>query len=414
MIRKVFQIASRIGVLLLLGIGPAALPATARAVDARLSALSVAASPGAARVTLALSRFTGEHYFTLDRPFRAVVDLPQTQAAPSLRLPGGRGLLAGVRMGRRPNGALRLVFVLRAPAAMHLEWTYSRVRGHQLVLTLGGAPPAVAAAAAPSIPTPIRARHAPANTGRDIIVAVDPGHGGVDPGAIGPDGLEEKNVTLAIGRMLAQRIDAQRGMRAVMTRDKDVFIPLRERREIARRAHADLFVSIHADDVSQHYIDGASVYILSLRGASSEAARLLAARENAADLKGGIKLSDKSSTLASVLLNLSQAATISESMTAARQVLASLDRSLPVRKPQVQQAAFVVLKSPDIPSMLIETDYISDPREDLKLRNPAYQRKIADAIFQGIRVYFREHPPAGTLFAEERQRQVERLVARNR
>lgn len=317
-------------------------------------------------------------------------------------------------MGRRPNGALRLVFVLRAPAAVHADWVYSRARGHQLVLTLGGAQPAIAAAAPSAIPTPIRVRHAPANTGRDIIVAVDPGHGGVDPGAIGPDGLEEKNVTLAIGRMLARRIDEQRGMRAVMTRDKDIFIPLRERREIARRAHADLFVSIHADDVSQHYIAGASVYILSLRGASSEAARLLAARENAADLKGGIKLSDKSSTLASVLLNLSQSATISESMTAARQVIASLDRSLPVRKPQVQQAAFVVLKSPDIPSMLIETDYISDPREDLKLRNPAYQRKIADAIFHGIRVYFREHPPAGTLFAEERQRRVDRLVARNR
>ncbi|HET9107727.1 MAG TPA: N-acetylmuramoyl-L-alanine amidase [Steroidobacteraceae bacterium] len=410
MIRKVFQI----GVLLLLGIGPAALPAAARAADARLRALSLAASPAAARVTLALSRFTGEHYFTLDRPFRTVVDLPQTRARRTLRLPAGRGLIAGVRMGRRPNGALRLVFVLRAPAAVHADWVYSRARGHQLVLTLGGAQPAIASAAPSAIPTPIRVRHAPANTGRDIIVAVDPGHGGVDPGAIGPDGLEEKNVTLAIGRMLARRIDEQRGMRAVMTRDKDIFIPLRERREIARRAHADLFVSIHADDVSQHYIAGASVYILSLRGASSEAARLLAARENAADLKGGIKLSDKSSTLASVLLNLSQSATISESMTAARQVIASLDRSLPVRKPQVQQAAFVVLKSPDIPSMLIETDYISDPREDLKLRNPAYQRKIADAIFHGIRVYFREHPPAGTLFAEERQRRVDRLVARNR
>ena len=411
MIRKVFQI----GVLVLLGIGPALLPAAVQAADARLSALSLAATPAAARVTLDLSRLTGEHYFTLARPFRAVIDLPQTQALPRLRLPSGRGLVAAVRMGRRPNGALRLVFVLRAPAALHIGWAYSRARGHQLVLTLGGAQPAIAQAVVPSaIPTPIHVRHAPADTGRDIIVAVDPGHGGVDPGAIGPDGLEEKNVTLAIGRMLARRIDAQRGMRAVMTRDKDIFIPLRERRVIARRAHADLFVSIHADDVSQHYVAGASVYILSLRGASSEAARLLAARENAADLKGGIKLSDKSSTLASVLLNLSQSATISESMTAARQVLAALDRSVPVRKPQVQQAAFVVLKSPDIPSMLIETDYISDPREDLKLRNPAYQRKLAEAIFQGIRVYFRDHPPAGTLFAEERQRQADRLLARNR
>jgi N-acetylmuramoyl-L-alanine amidase len=435
MIRKVFQI----WMLVLLSLGPATVPlARARSLaalapsgrpcapesrsgrscqteDARLSALSLSASPAAARVTLDLSRLTGEHYFTLQRPFRAVIDLPQTRARRRLRLPSGRGLVAAVRMGRRPNGALRLVLVLRAPAAVHVAWARSPTRGYQLVLALGGAGLALADAPMPStIPTPIRVRHAPADTGRDIIVAVDPGHGGVDPGAIAPDGLEEKNVTLAIGRMLAHRIDEQRGMHAVMTRDRDIFIPLRERRVIARRAHADLFVSIHADDVSQHYVAGASVYILSLRGASSEAARLLAARENAADLKGGIKLSDKSSTLASVLLNLSQSATISESMTAARQVLASLDRSVPVRKPQVQQAAFVVLKSPDIPSMLIETDYISDPREDRKLRNPAYQRKLADAIFQGIRAYFRHHPPAGTLFAEERRRRADRLLARNR
>ncbi len=407
MIKKVFQI----GMLVLLGAGAGAAGAAA----ARLNALDVAASAATTRVTLDLSRLTGEKYFTLDHPFRAVVDLPQTLAAPGLRLPGGRGLLAGVRVGRRPNGALRLVFVLRAPASVHPDWAWSRARGHQLVLTLGAAPASLRTTAArDAVPTPIRVRHEPANTGRDIIVAVDPGHGGVDPGAIGPDGLEEKNVTLAIGRMLAQRIDAQRGMRAVMTRDRDIFIPLRERRVIARRAHADLFVSIHEDDVGQRYIAGASVYILSLRGASSEAARLLAARENAADLKGGIKLSDKSSTLASVLLNLSQAATISASMTAARQVLASLDRSVPVRKPQVQQAAFVVLKSPDIPSMLIETDYISDPREDLKLSSPAYQRRIADAVFRGVCAYFRAHPPAGTLFAEERRQRLDRLLARNR
>ncbi len=405
MIRKIFQIL----VLVALGAGSAA-----GAADARLGAVHLVASEAAARVTLDISRFMGERFFTLDRPFRAVIDLPQTRAGRGLRLPRARGLVAGMRMGLRPNGALRLVLVLHSAVRLHAAWAYSPARGHELVLTLGDAPGAGATAARYTIPTPIRARHEPLNTGRDIVVAVDPGHGGVDPGAIGPDGLEEKTVTLAIGRLLAHRIDEQRGMRAVLTRDSDIFIPLRERREIARRAKADLFVSIHADDVSQRDIAGASVYILSLRGASSEAARWLAERENSADLKGGIKLSDKSSTLASVLLNLSQSATISESMTAARQVLASLDRSVPVRKPQVQQAAFVVLKSPDIPSMLIETDYISDPLEDRKLANPAYQRRIADAIFRGVCAYFREHPPAGTLFAEERQRELDRLVARNR
>jgi N-acetylmuramoyl-L-alanine amidase len=410
MIKKVFHL----GVLLFLGAASTSLAMAAGGMQARLRGLHVTHSPAGARVTLDLSRVTGEKLFTLDRPFRAVVDLPRTRAPRGLELPRGPGLVAEVRMGRRPNGALRLVFVLRAAARVHADWAYSRAHGTQLVLTLGDTPAALAKAAATGrIPTPIRARHEPANTGRDIIVAVDPGHGGVDPGAIGPDGLEEKNVTLAIGRLLARRIDEQHGMRAVLTRDRDVFIPLRQRMVIARRAKADLFVSIHADDVSQRDIAGASVYILSLRGASSEAARWLAERENDADLKGGVKLDDKSSTLASVLLNLSQSATISESMTAARQVLVSLDRSVPVRKPIVQQAAFVVLKSPDIPSMLIETDYISDPREDRRLRNPAHQRKIAAAIFRGVRAYFRRHPPAGTLFAEERQEGLDHLVAGN-
>ncbi|HTX05911.1 MAG TPA: N-acetylmuramoyl-L-alanine amidase [Steroidobacteraceae bacterium] len=410
MIRKVFQL----GVIFFLGLGTA-VPAQAAPAGARLNAVHLATSADGARVTLDLSRVTGEKYFTLDRPFRAVIDLPRTHARPGLRLPLASGPLIGIRLGARPDGVLRLVLAMRATARVHADWAYSREHGPQLILTLGEA--SVSSAATVTLnaaPTPIHARHAPVDSGRDIIVAVDPGHGGQDPGAIGPRGTEEKNVTLAIGRLLAQRIDAQRGMRAVLTRNSDIFIPLRDRMLIARRAHADLFVSIHADCVTDRQIAGASVYILSVRGASSEAARWLAERENDADLKGGIQLDDKSSTLASVLLNLSQAATIGESMTAAQQVLAALDRSVPVRKAEVQQAAFVVLKSPDIPSMLIETDYISDPREELRLRNPRHQRKIADAIFSGVRAYFRQHPPAGTLFAEEREEGLDRLVAGNR
>ncbi|MGH8170769.1 MAG: N-acetylmuramoyl-L-alanine amidase [Steroidobacteraceae bacterium] len=400
--------------ILLLGAGWAVVPAAARGAGAQLSAVSLTASAGGARVTLDLSRITGEKLFTLDHPYRAVIDLPRTRARPGLRLPGARGLIASIRVGRRPHGALRLVLLLNSAAGVHAAWAHSRTRGSQLILTLGDSPAALAAAAAPAaIPTAIQAPHAPVDSGRDIIVAVDAGHGGQDPGAIGLRGTEEKNVTLAIARLLARRIDEQHGMRAVLTRNSDIFIPLRERMVIARRAKADLFVSIHADCIADRRIAGASVYILSLRGASNEAARWLAERENDADLKGGVQLDDKSSTLASVLLNLSQSATISESMTAARQVLGSLDRSVPVRKSDVQQAAFVVLKSPDIPSMLVETDYISDPAEERKLRSPARQRRIADAVFHGIRGYFREHPPAGTLFAEARERQADGLVAGN-
>jgi len=404
MIRKVFQL----GIIILLGVGSAVSPALAREEGARLSAVHLATSDVGTRLTLDISRVTGEKLFTLDHPFRAVIDLPQTRPRPGLELPEARGLIARIRMAPHAHGALRLVLVLHAASGVHADWAYSRARGPQLILTLGNTP----ATAVTANPTAIHALHAPADTGRDIIVAVDPGHGGQDPGTIGRGGTEEKNVTLAIARLLAQRIDEQRGMRAVLTRNSDIFIPLRERMLIARRAKADLFVSIHADSVSDHQLAGASVYILSLRGASSEAARWLAERENDADLKGGVQLNDKSSTLASVLLNLSQSATISDSMTAAQQVLVSLERSLPVRKSEVQQAAFVVLKSPDIPSMLIEADYLSDPAEERKLRSPLHQEKIATAIFRGIRGYFRQHPPAGTLFAEE-PKQSDDLVAGN-
>ena len=413
MIRKVFQL----GVLILLGIASAVVPAAAvRAAGARLRAVHLTTSTAGARVTLDLSRVTSEKVFTLAHPYRAVIDLRQTRAQAGLRVPASRGLIDSMRLGARPHGALRLVLVLNAAAGVHASWAHSRARGAQLVLAIGNAAPigadAVASATPDGIPAAIRALHAPVDSGRDIIIAVDPGHGGQDPGAIGLRGTQEKNVTLAIARRLAQQIDGQRGMRAILTRDRDIFIPLRERMLIARRAKADLFVSVHADCITDRQIAGASVYILSLRGASSEAARWLAERENDADLKGGVALDDKSSTLASVLLNLSQSATISESMTAAREVIVSLDRSVPVRKSEVQQAAFVVLKSPDIPSMLVETDYISDPAEERKLRSPARQLKIADAIFHGVRGYFRQHPPSGTLFAEE-QKPPNDLVAGN-
>jgi N-acetylmuramoyl-L-alanine amidase len=255
MIRKVFQL----GAIVLLGAGTV-LATAAPAGAARLSAVHLAPWADGARVTLDLSRVTGEKYFILHHPFRAVIDLPRTRARSDLRLPLARGLVTGMRLGLRPHGALRLVVAMRSAARMHADWAYSKDRGPQLILTLGDAPaPGLAAVSPHAAPTPIHALHAPVDSGRDIIVAVDPGHGGQDPGAIGLRGTEEKNVTLAIGRLLAHRIDEQRGMRAVLTRNSDIFIPLRERMLIARRARADLFVSIHADCVTDRQIAGASV-----------------------------------------------------------------------------------------------------------------------------------------------------------
>jgi N-acetylmuramoyl-L-alanine amidase len=207
-------------------------------------------------------------------------------------------------------------------------------------------------------------------------------------------------VVLAIARALAQRVNGEPGMRAVLTRDGDYFVPLRDRMRRARAQQADLFVSIHADSIRDRSVDGSSVYILSQRGATDEASRWLAERENASDLIGGVSLDDKGDVLASVLLDLSQSASLSASQAAAEHVLRQLNQVGEIRKPLVQQARFMVLKSPDIPSMLVETAYISNPREERRLRGAAQQAKLAGAIHQGLRAYFYADPPAGTRIAE--------------
>jgi N-acetylmuramoyl-L-alanine amidase len=254
--------------------------------------------------------------------------------------------------------------------------------------------------------------HAPADSDRDVIVAVDAGHGGQDPGATGRNGTREKDVVLAIARALASRINSEPGMRAVLTRPNDQFFTLRERILRARAVKADLFVSVHADSIRNRAVSGASVYVLSERGATDESARWLAERENAADLMGGVSLTDKDNTLASVLLDLSQSANISASMVAAEGVISALDRVGEVRKPQVQQAGFVVLKSPDIPSMLVETAYISNPAEEKRLKSSSQQDKLANAIFTGLRGYFANNPPPGTRFASVRRATVAGVIAK--
>jgi len=402
MIRKVFY---ALAAALLLGGSQ-----VCSAASVELRNVELNAAPQSAQVTLVLSEATREKRFRLKGPEREVIDLRHTRIARGLRMPSGAGLVAGVHTGVQPEGTLRLVIGLKAPASVSTAWVPSTAGGPaRLVITLGqfiasdsvSAPDSVAASASAPVRV-VHAAHEPGDSDRDVIVAVDAGHGGQDPGAIGHRGTREKDVTLAIARALAERINGEPGMRAVLTRHSDVFLELRERIRRARSAKADMFVSIHADSIVDRSISGASVYVLSEKGATSLAARWLAERENAADLMGGVKLDDKDNTLASVLLDLSQSANIDASMTAAEGVLASLDGVGQVRKSQVQQAAFVVLKSPDIPSMLIETAYISNPSEEVKLRTARQQGKLADAIFVGVRGYFERNPPVGTRFAQTR------------
>jgi len=274
------------------------------------------------------------------------------------------------------------------------------------------APVAAAPAPQPVLPAPPVQRaqpaQAPVKTVEDIarragmrplVIAIDAGHGGQDPGARGPSGTREKDVTLQIARKLAQQVNATPGLKAYLTRDTDTFIPLTRRYQMAREHKADLFVSIHADAFTKPSANGSSVFVLSQRGASSQAAKWLARQENAADLVGGVKLQDKEDVLASVLLDLSQSATMKASEEMAAAVLDGLKDIGNTHKNHVERANFVVLRSPDVPSMLVETAFISNPDEERKLRDPGYQAKLANAIVNGVTSYFSRQPPPGTLYA---------------
>jgi N-acetylmuramoyl-L-alanine amidase len=385
------------------GLAPAAAAAAAR-----LGGIELQAAPAGARLTLDLGTKVERKVFALAGPDRLVIDLSGVQAAPGMRLPAGAGPVSTLRSGTRPGGNLRIVVELSRPLPAKTAWQRAGDGRWQLVVDLGDVTGRAAVAAGDPGPPPeaqvtaVRPAHAPADSGRDVIVAIDAGHGGQDPGAIGRGGTREKDVVLEIARALARRVDAEPGMKAYLTRDGDRFLVLRDRMNQARAARADLFVSVHADSIANRSVAGSSVYVLSDRGASSEAARWLAERENAADLKGGVSLSDKNGALASVLMDLSQTASIGASMEAAERVLTQLDRIGNIRKSQVQQAGFLVLKSPDIPSMLVETAYISNLSEERKLRSSGYQQALANAIFSGVRDYFRSSPPDGSWFARQR------------
>ncbi len=348
--------------------------------------------------------------FSLSAPDRLVIDLHDVRAGErftSSRL--SNRYVRGVRHAQRKDGTLRVVLDLEQAMWMRPKSFLlkpSTGHGHRLVIDLygkGTGRPRVAKSARDI------------KQGRNVVVAVDAGHGGEDPGALGSTHrTREKDVTLQIALRLKHVIDALPGMRAVLTRSGDYYVGLRKRMQLARRHKADLFVSIHADAFRDKRVRGSSVFVLSNRGASSEAARWLAARENAADLVGGVSLDDKDEMLASVLLDLSQSAAQEASLAAAQQVYRNLAKLGKVHARRIQRAGFMVLKAPDIPSMLIETGFISNPTEERKLRSPVYQRKLARAIARGVERYFHFAPPPGTLIAklERKHKSRKHVIAR--
>lgn len=355
--------------------------------------------------------------FILNNPIRFVVDLEHTTS--SARLPKSfesASLIKALRVGQQNNQTLRLVFDANHGVVFRripVNSTSSRVLKIDLINSNSNAPrqlspikpPVKSQPIATPIayqktvnPKPVAGLHIPGRTLRDVIVVLDPGHGGKDPGAIGMHRSAEKHVVLAIALKLKQLIDKQPGMRAVLTRNGDYYIGLRERMTIARRHNADIFVAIHADAFKNPLSNGASVFALSPRGATSEAARWLAEKENHSEL-GGVNLSgldDQNGVIRTVLLDLSQTATISASLQMGSRVLRNLNTITTLHNSRVEQARFVVLKSPDIPSILIETGFISNAREEQNLNNPAYQTRLTQAIFNGIKGYFWDYPPHGS------------------
>ncbi len=433
--------------------------APAFASAAQLQDLKLLAMDGQTQAELSLSEKSTYKVFTLANPERLVVDLPATATSGSFKLPGANGVISKVRTGQPTPGTLRVVFDLSESVQ-----TKSRIEGSgantRLLIELispNAKPVNISTVATKTAPvkapeskvadikaamqdvlsldpkvevTPAvndtreieqadvkvenkSSARFPAtktvqsvlgNSQRDLIIAIDAGHGGKDPGAIGPTGVREKNITLATARELARQINAEPGMKAFLVRDNDTFVVLQDRYMRARKAQADLFISIHADAALNGSANGSSVFVLSLKGASSQAARWLADKENAADLVGGVSLDAKDKNLAAVLLDLSQSATMRVSEDVADEVLGSLKDLGKAHKPNIEHANFVVLRSPDVPSMLIETGFITNPNEERKLSDPAHRERLASAIVSGIRGYFSEQAPPGTWFAARQER----------
>ncbi len=375
-------------------------------------------APDNTRLVFDLSGPVQHSVFTLAAPNRIVIDVTGAQLSTKLdQLSLSNTPITGIRSAQRSANDLRLVLDLSAvvtPKSFTLA--PNQQYGHRLVVDLfdqeAAASTSQVAQNNPSPSSPVQAAVAPgvpaklppvAGGQRDIVVAIDAGHGGEDPGALGPGRkMFEKNVTLAIAKELQRQINAEKGFRGELVRTGDYFIPLRKRTEIARKKGADLFVSIHADAAPRAAAFGASVYALSERGATSETARWLADAENQSDLIGGagnVSLDDKDRMLAGVLLDLSMTASLSSSLNVGQKVLSNMGSITPLHKRRVEQAGFMVLKSPDIPSILVETGFISNPNEAKKLSSLGHQQALARSITSGVRQFFQQNPPPGTYIA---------------
>jgi len=349
--------------------------------------------------------------FSLKNPGRLVLDLEDVELGPALaeldgKVASGDPYIEKLRVARNRPGVVRLVLDLKTEVKPQI-FSLAPVAeyGYRLVLDLYPLVPPDPLAALIKADGKLPADGAGPGPGpgdarpqidRLATIVIDPGHGGEDPGARGRLGTREKDVTLMIARRLKELVDAAPGMRAIMTRDGDYYLSLQARVDKARRVKADLFVSIHADSCTRCNAHGSSVFALSERRATSEAARWLAKSENDADLIGGVNLDVKDKYLAQTLLDLSQTATIDRSLRLGNAVLDQLGQISALHSGHVEQAGFAVLKSPDVPSILVETAFISNPTEEKRLRDDAYQEKIARAIFEGIKRYVAKHPPRPT------------------
>lgn len=339
------------------------------------------ASEDHTRVVFDLSRNIQHNLFVLSDPHRIVIDLSNTRASRALDVSDQTtNLMKGIRSAARDSGELRVVLDLKTkvrPRSFILQ--PDGESGFRLVVDLH---------VTNLDPTPIiTSQQKRRRQKKEMIIAIDPGHGGRDPGAIGKKGTREKDITLALAKKLKVLVNKTPGFKAVLTRERDQYVALRNRVKKAREHRADLFLSLHADSFRNPSARGASVYALSLNGASSEAARLLAEKENSSDLIGGISLDDKDELIASVLLDLSQTATIQDSLELGSDVLKHMGKISRLNNKAVQQAEFAVLKAPDMPSILIETAFLSNPREEINLRSSRHQQKIASAIFDGIKAH---------------------------